>query len=116
MWKICIIALQQRSQLQWTTWSFVRKGKSMSNIWYYKEWKTVRKALVWLKFEGSNKNNYFSITKAREGYFIDHLMSLKIFKTVLQRKMQSLCKTQSLGLNDPQKGNPRTSKFFKNES
>ena len=66
MWKICIIALQQWSQLQWTTWSFVPKGKSMTNTWYYKEWKNVRKDRVSLKLEASNKNNYIIITKARE--------------------------------------------------
>ena len=82
MWKIFIIALQQGSQLQWTTWSFVRKGKSMTNTWYYKEWKTVRKSMtntwhykewktvrkswVSLNLEASNKNNSFIITKERE--------------------------------------------------
>ena len=38
----------------------------MTNTWYYKEWKNVRKDRVSLKLEASNKNNYIIITKARE--------------------------------------------------
>ena len=43
MWKICIIALQQWSQLQWTTWSFVRKGNQWPILGIIKNEKILEK-------------------------------------------------------------------------